>query len=327
MTQQYLHITFTSFVYVRLKVLIWIGDGLMYSTNLSKTAGDFLNEIYQKTEKSKPFIVDCKGVDGLIDHSWDLFFKAIGESRRQVIFLNYSPIEEKINASYKEFCSAGKILIDTNYVSIHFNNIPFSFNYAISSEITNKLQSNLNSYILSSFCQHEHNEMKLLSSTPFKANGEYNATLIIAEPEKFIWTCIIFADFIESRIAQHKVGGELLPIIFLSVSLRSSPIAAAVSLLLNRKLITIEHLGPARKYLLPQSLVKKNHYEYIYIGDFSFAGTEIRMSKMFATLTGSKLDHAFVLGSLFASERFEDFQLHSCTDLRSVNPNADYTLF
>jgi hypothetical protein len=327
MMHQYLFVSFTSFLYVRLKVLIWVGDGLMYNTNLSKAAGDLLNELYRRTETTKPFIVDCKGVDGLIDHSWDLFFKAVGELRRQVIFVNYLPIEEKINSSYREFCQHGKSLKEANFLSIHFASKYLDFTPVHSKSIDEKLLSNLKSYILSSYCKHEPCEMKLLSSTPFKANGEFNATVIIAEPEKFIWTCIIFADFIEFCIEKNQIGGEHLPIIFLSVSLRSSPIAAAVSLLLNRKLITIEHLGPARRYLLPQSFVKRHHYEYLYIGDFSFAGSEIRMSKMFATLTGSKLEHAFVLGSLFGNERFDDFQLHSCTDLRDVNPDAEYTLF
>jgi hypothetical protein len=247
--------------------------------------------------------------------------------KRQIIFINYSPIEEKINYSHKEYCSNAIVEKDGKYFIIYYTTKTIEYSKAIEAEINSTLVANVNKYILSSFRKNDSDEMKLLMSTPFKANGEYDANLIISEPEKFIWTCVVFADFIEKKIIEYQIGSSLLQLKLLSVSLRSSPFAAAVAMLLNMNLMTIEHLGPVRKYFYTNSIMRTEHFEYLYIGDFSFAGTEIRMSKMYSALGGSVLNHVFVLGSLFNNERFEDFTLHALSDLNAINNSAQYALF
>ena len=325
MTKVYL--TFTDFVYVRLTAVIWVKNGLSSISNLSKDSGDLLREIYAQTEIDKPIILDFKGVTDIIDHSWDSFFLEIEKTKRAVVFLNSSPIDAQISNSHKEFCSKSSYSLIHGCIHIA-NDHGFIVNQDLLESIKSKLLENISKFINSSFCLHEHNEMKLLPSTPFYANGEYSATRIIADSNSFIWTCIFLADFIENIIEIQTIGSDKkFPIMLLSVSLRSSPFAGAISLILNYPLQTIEYLGPKRNTTYPNSNVKGGQFEYLYVGDFSFAGTEIRITKIYASLTNSKLVHAFVLGSLMPSEAFTDFQLHALTDLRKINTTAKYLLF
>ena len=133
--------------------------------------------------------------------------------------------------------------------------------------------------------------------------------------------------WIKSEIEKHKIGripGH--PLKLLSVSLRSAPFASAISQLLDYPIQTIEFLGPKRNTLNPKPNVKHEKNEYLYIGDYSFAGTEIRITQMFAHLNNGKLRHAFVLGSLFSKDRFSDLDLHAMVDLRE-NTSAQYEIF
>ena len=321
-----LYISFTDFIYVRLTAVIWINNGLINVNNLPKASADYLTEVYEKIEVKKPIIIDCKNVSNIIDHSWDQLFNSIGKNKRNIFFINSTGIEQKIALAYNEFCKLGKYQKIDHFVSITFLSA-FEVNEAVLKSISQKLQENCEGYILSTFCKHDTGEYRLLSSTPFYANGEYTASKLITSRDTFVWLSISFADFLQSEIEKHEIGKEKgYPLKFLSVTLRSAPFASALSLLLNYSLQTIEFLGPQRNYLGSKSPHYNDKYEYLYIGDFSFAGTEIRITQMYAYMNGCKLKHAFVLGSLFLKDRFSDFILHSLTDLNK-NKNADYKLF
>lgn len=321
-----LYISFTDFIYVRLTAVIWINNGLVNANNLPKASADYLAKLYELIESKKPIIIDCKNVSNVIDHSWDQLFHSIGKTKRSIFFINSSAIEQKIALAHKEFCKMGKYQIIDHFVSITFSD-EFEINDLILKSISQKLQENCDNYILSTFCKHEKGDYRLLSSTPFYANGEYTASKLITSRDTFVWLSIAFADFIQTEIEKYQIGKEKgYPLKFLSVTLRSAPFASALSLLLNYSLQTIEFLGPQRNYLGTKSPQYNDKYEYLYIGDFSFAGTEIRITQMYAYMNGGKLRHAFVLGSLFLKERFSDFDLHSLVDLNK-NKNADYKLF
>lgn len=321
-----LYIAFTDFIYVRVTAVIWINNGLINVNNLPKASADYLTELYEKIENNKPIIFDCKNVSNIIDHSWDQLFKSIKKNKRSVFFINSTGIEQKISLAYNEFCKLGKYQIIDHFVSISFSD-SFEVTEPVLKSISQKLQENCESYILSTFCKHENGEHRLLSSTPFYANGEYTASKLISDRDIFVWLSISFADFVQSEIVKYKIGKEKgYPLKFLSVTLRSAPFASALSLLLNYSFQTIEYLGPQRNYLGSKSPNFNEKYEYLYIGDFSFAGTEIRITQMYAYMNGCKLKHVFVLGSLFLEDRFSDFVLHSLTDL-TKNKSADYKLF
>lgn len=315
----------TELIYVRLTVLIWVRNGLISISDLPKDAGDLLNEIYTKIEQEKPLIVDCKGVTNLIDHSWDLLFKSINILKREIVFINYTQLEEKIERSHKEFCS--KLPLEKNSIALTISMEKFIFNISALNKIDNFIHINFSNTILKSFTKHKDGEKRLLPSTPFFANGEYNANKILCMQYDFIWTCIYFADFIQKIIEKEKVGTLNKPLRLLSVSLRGTPIAASVSILLNIPLLTVEYLGPQRNPINSHGYIRGSGYELLYIGDFSFAGTEIRITKIFASFNNSIMNYAFVLGSLLPDNSFTDFRLHSLVNLKDINEEAEYDLF
>ena len=204
--------------------------------------------IYTKDEIEKPLVLDCKDVTNLIDHSWDSLFKSIGSLKRQIVFINSSQLEEKINASHNEYSTS--VPREKTKYSITIAKGDLEFNEDTNNLINSHLTKCISKSILNSFCLHQDGRLKLLSSTPFYANGEYNASKILSNQKDFIWTSVIFADFIRSVIEERKIGKEGRELRLLSVSLRSTPFAASISLLLRIPLITVEYLGPQRNPII-----------------------------------------------------------------------------
>ncbi|MBL0883087.1 MAG: hypothetical protein IBJ16_07055 [Chitinophagaceae bacterium] len=322
------YISFTDFIYVRLTLIVWVSNGLVNVTNLQKDAADLLSEIYEKYEFDKPLIIDCKDVTNVVDHSWDDLFKKMKTFKRNVFFINSIALREKISGAFEEFCqhSGYTYVKKENHCSITFDQ-RFEYDSTIWTSIQKKLSAYCKDMILDSFRPHDHGEMKMLSSTPFYANGEYTASKLIIKRESFIWLSICFADLIRNTIEHQQIGKVSgLPIKLLSVSLRSAPFASAVCQLLNYPLQTIEFLGPKRNILNYKSLAKHGKEGYLYIGDYSFAGTEIRITQMYSYLNSAVLKHAFVLGSLFENDRFPDFELYAMVNLQE-NKIARYEIF
>lgn len=320
----------TELIYVRLTAIIWVKNGLISISNLPKDSGDLLDEIYNNIECQKPLIVDCKNVSNLIDHSWDILFKSISKTKRQIVFINYSQLEEKIDRSHKEFCK--DVLVEKSSLSMSLSDKKLTYDESVETKIKDYLRKSYEDLITNSFSEHKNketgkSEMLLLPSTPFYANGEYNANKILSIQNDFISICIYFADYIQSVIEDNKIGNTNKPLRLLSVSLRSTSIAASVSLLLNIPLVTVEYLGPKRNPIDNHGYIRGSGYEILYVGDFSFAGTEIRITKMYASFNNCILNHAFVLGSLLPSDAFTDFKLHSIANLNEINPKAKYSLF
>jgi hypothetical protein len=323
-----LYLSFTDFVYVRLTAIVWVSNGLVYISNLQKAAADCLQSLYENLETEKPIIIDCRGISNVIDHSWDGIFTATKQLKRNIYFTHSLSLQEKISSAYKEFCNVSDCTLNVwNHTTSLTHGSGGEFKTVWLTEIDRRLHEVSKKYILDSFCPHEKGEFKLLSSTPFYANGEYTANKLLINRDIFIWLVIIFADYIQAEIERHQIGKTIgYPLKFLSVSLRSAPFASAVSQLLNFQLRTIEFLGPRRNSLNPRLTERTKQYEYLYIGDFSFAGTEIRITQMFAQMNHGKLKHAFVLGSLFSHDRFSDIHLHALVDLNE-NKSAKYELF
>ena len=73
--------------------------------------------------------------------------------------------------------------------------------------------------------------------------------------------------------------------------------------------------------------ITKDKSGNIYIGDFVFGGTEIKLTKAYTSFNGATLNHALVLGSLFNSEVFTDFKLHELNTLNKISSEAKFKLF
>lgn len=325
MVRSYTYLTFTGFVYVKLKGLVWIYNSLTNPNNLDKSAGDALTEIYSTVETSKPLLIDCKGISGITDHAWDSLFQAIEKSKREIVFINFQKIEQKINFCKKEFCLFMKMQNTDNTFIIFYEHIQSKIDENINSQIEIYLVERVEHFVKKSFYQYEGAKLKHLTSTPISSNGEFDAANIISSPESFYWTCLLLADTVEKIIQEFRIGGMSLPTKLLTVSLRSSPFAASVGLILGLQVETVDHFGPILKNHETDYSISNTH-EYIYMGDFAVGGTEIKVSKTYALMRNSKLEHAVVIASLFDKNIFKEFHLHPLVYLKKSCPNANYAL-
>lgn len=325
MIKHYTYLTFTDFVYIRLKGLVWTYNGLTNPNNIDKSAGDAINEIYINVEPSKPLILDCKGIVGITDHAWDIFFSSIEKNKREVAFINFLKIDQQINFSKKEFCSSLKTWSDDLSIIIFSERKKLDIISGTYLEIDKQILKKISDFVGNSFYRYEGGQMKPLSSTPIYSNGEFDAAQIISIPESFFWTSIRMADEVEKIIEENRIGAVNAPACLLTVSLRSSPIAAAIGLLLGLNIETVDHFGPIFRNAegdLSSSMI----YEYIYIGDFTVGGTEIKVSKTYAHMKNCKLAHAVVIGSALEKELFKEFQLHPLVLLRKCCDNVEYSI-
>ena len=325
MTRKYTYLIFTDFVYVRLKGLVWIYNGLTNPNNLDKSAGDALAEICSAIELGKPLLIDCKGISGITDHAWDILFQKIESTKREIIFINFQKIEQKINLSKREFCTSLKMQNSDNVFIIYKDSIHSKIDETIEKQIEEHLTGMVELFVKNSFWPYSEGKINHLSSTPISSNGEFDAASLISNPESFYWTCLLLADKVEKIIQKYWIGGMSLPTKLLTVSLRSSPFAASIGLLLGLQVETVDHFGPILKNHETDNSISNTH-EYIYIGDFSVGGTEIKISKTYALMRNSKLEHAIVIASLFDKSVFKEFNLHPLVYLIKACPTAKYSL-
>jgi hypothetical protein len=326
--KHYTYLEFTNFIYIRLNGLIWVHNGLINPNNLDKDSGDAIKVICEEVGGNKPLLIDCKGVNNIIDHSWDLFFKELELKKREAIFYNSSGLTQYINKSSKEFCTS-LIIKDDNkgVICIYDDEIKLKFNKKVIEEINLKIISNIKSYVRESFSIFKNNEFKYLKSTPILASGEFDSTLIISNPEYFYWTAITLSDLVGSLIEENQVGTFKNKPRILSVSLRSSPFANIIGLFQNCYLETIDHFGPINKFFEINNL-DNSGVEYIYIGDFVFGGTELKIARNFALWNNAKLDYAVCIGSLFDTNIYSDITLKRLVSLdNKLHSKAEYKLF
>lgn len=325
MIRNHTYLILTEFVYVRLKGLVWAYNSLTNPNNLDKNASDSLTEIYLHVESNKPLVIDCKGISGITDHAWDSLFKEVELLKREVIFINFQKIEQKINSGKKEFCTSLKMQnTDLAFIIFH-ENIKFQIDSDTFLQVEKYIIERIAAFINASFYKYDDSKYYHLTSTPIYANGEFDSASIISNPESFFWTCLRLADEVEKIIQLHRIGGVNITTKILTVSLRSSPFGAAVALLLGLQLETVDHFGPILKNFEIDNTVSVVS-EYIYVGDFTVGGTEIKISKTYAFMRNSKLDHAVVIGSLFPKETFREFHLHPLANLETACPSVRYSL-
>ncbi len=325
MPRDYTYIIFTDFVYIRVTGMIWCYNGLTNPNNLDKDAGDAIKDVYLSIEREKPIIIDCKGVSGVTDHSWDILFKSINNTKREIIFINFQSISQKINASKVEFCTSLKMKSEDDSFSIYNNSLKIKSLDNINVLVDKHIVSTIKEMVQRSFTEYPNGEMKLLSSTPVYSNGEFDASDLISHQKSFYWISLKLSDVVKELIQKYRIGGINSKIKILAVSLRSSPFAAAVSLLLGLQIETVDHFGPIFRNYEPDASTSDVN-EYIYIGDFSVGGTEIKISKTYAHLKKSMLNHAVVIGSLLSSDCYKEFMMHSIVLLRDCSPNVKYSI-
>ncbi len=314
--------TTTSYVYSRVQVLTWIANGTSLLNILEKNACELLAMIIEESDDSKPIIINFKGVTDIDDHAMDSVFKKLNDNKKQLVIINGYHLLGKIDKLKKD----SKAIINSNSEN---ETITIGKATIIDyKEVLRERKKHIDKFIrhtISVSFRKFPKEIRLCS-TPIIANGEFNSSEIISNPSKFIWVVFFLSDKLHEILNKSLLENVKL----LSASLRGAPFAAMLGLIHNIKFETIDHLGPRHK-IFDLNFVKQKEkgINYIYIGDFVFGGTEIKIAKTYTEMKGSKLSYALAIGSLFEAETFShEFDLTYLADLKDITEGqAEFKLF
>lgn len=167
-----------------------------------------------------------------------------------------------------------------------------------------------------------------LSSTPLKASGKFNANDIMYDPFIFRWLISLMTEKIKS-ICKEKTLNEIA---IVTSSLRGAVLAGAIKEIIDYsipvKTFTIfDHIGPNMDFIrCPTEYDMDVTCSAIHIGDFSIAGTELKITKAFCSILGGRITDSFVIGKYTEKEEISDIKIHSLVSLSECNVNLKYEL-
>ncbi len=305
-------LTGSNCIFSRMQNLVWVASGLELNYMIEKNAGDLLAEIVNQYGDEKIVVVNFLRIKKIDDYGLKGFFEALVGNKRQVVITNgnhlYSEIENIATSGGVESRNdpTRKLIILGKQDAFEYDKITGERDALVKS-ITEKIIKN---------CFEKFGQKKRLSSTPLIANGEFNSSAIISDPKSFMWITTFLADKLDLIIDE----GQLSNVRLISVSLRGTPFAAALGLLLGYPFETIDHLGPKHKIFESGF---GNHFDrnscYIFIGDFCIGGTEIKTAKTCMQFYNLNINHALVIGNYVECEHFKEyFTLNSIIDLKQL---------
>jgi len=310
----------TNILFTRAQALVWVANGLSFLDLFEKSSGNLLSEIITKCPEEKTLIINFKGIIRFDDHCLDKVFNSLEGNRKQIIIIN----GEHLHSEFIKLKKEKQININhdsVNKLLIIGNNRPFDIE-DLNQEREISVKKYISNVLKSTFSKFE--EYKRLCSTPFLANGEFDSKKIIESPKDFMWISFYMSDKLFQLIESEK----LTDVVLVSASLRGSSFTSILGILNELEYVNIDHIGPIHKVYDFNNLdLKHRNRNYVYIGDFVFGGTEIKLTKVYASFAGARLDHALVLGSLFDSSVFNDFKLHELNTLREIATDAKFKLF
>jgi hypothetical protein len=313
----HLYLIQDDFVYTRLQGLIWAGDGLLLNSKFYTGANHIFLDIAKNIKPELPLIVNCKRVTNF-DES---VYRIIKETNltRKIIFTHidegfHGQFANELDAIFNGLAQQNKAkhLISTNHSTFNFSLQQYEERCKKVEEFLEKKYREIVKSCFSYYKETDHNHLEQLPSTAIYATGEFDAGKIISNPENFHWLTLGLSDIVESFV--KKINEEYHDEIvcrLISVSLRASPFAAAISLLSNPeiKFDTVDHLGPKHKLFDIEFFDKlksniKEKIRYIYFGDFIIGGTELKIAQTYSQIYGYDLKHAVLIGSYFEEERY-----------------------
>lgn len=307
-------------IYTRAQALVWVANGLSELHLFEKSSGKLLSNIIDNLEEHKSLLVNFKGIVRFDDHSLDEVYDSLKDNKKQLVILNGEHLFVELNRLKKgkevniNHDTTNKIIILSSSKAININDLQEEKEECVEKYVIKVLQSTFTPF----------DEYKRLCSTPFLANGEFDSKRIIESPRDFMW----FSFYMSDKLSEIIESEKLTDIVLVSASLRGAIFTSILGILNGLEYINIDHVGPIHKVYDFESLnIEHQDRNYFYIGDFVFGGTEIKLTKVYASFIGAKLDHALVLGSLFDSKVFTDFNLHELNTLHKIKEEADYKLF
>jgi len=317
-----------------MKALNWVTSGGLNPKMVSVDSIKSLETLLQTaSQNTKPLVVNFQGVVDVQERVGEIIRPHLQNQKNSLIVLNCSRLLTRLKA---EFGRTKRILDEDSYDCAVFGGTQFEFKdlkgfYDNAAELENKTVRN---YVNLSFRPFDHE--KRLHSTPLLASGVFNARSIISSREQFIWTTLLMAEHLERSLevmetefaSKGSSGG--VPSRILAVSLRASPIAAAISLVSSRELPVeiVDHMGPKHVIMEEHSLAGgAQGIQYVYVGDFLIGGTELKTAQMYAISKGCRVGCALVLGHWLPIQDYKDnlgphLTFTSLVDLSSCRDDA-----
>lgn len=329
----HLYLVGPDFVYTRLQGLIWAGDGLSYNSKLNSGGCQILIEIIKTVHPELPLIVNCKRIKNF-DES---IYRIIKEKNlnRKIIFTHVdegfhlqfaTELENVFNGLAQQ--NKTKHIISNNHSKYSYTTDQYDELCKNVDIFIDKKNKSIVESCFDYYNPNNHTQLEQLPSTAIFSTGEFDAAKIISNPGNFLWLTLSFSDLVEDfSSALYETYHDNTINRLISVSLRGSPFAAAISLLSNPeiKFDTVDHLGPKHKlfdldFFEKLKTTVKEKIRYIYIGDFIIGGTEIKIAQTYAQIYGFELKHAVVLGSFFDLDRFSpNFSIKSLVNIKDLN--------
>jgi hypothetical protein len=302
-----------------MQILVWVANGPGLLHTVEKNAGDLLADLL-RFQKDKPLVVNCQGIVNVDDHALDELFVVLSTNQQQVILIDGHHLSDNIYKQRKDSKANIHNNPEENWISIGKNN---DVDVGLIAKERDELKTKfIADTIKASFTKFE--KERRLSSTPIKANGEYDSNTIISDLKKFTWMTFFLSEKLQAVLDSTKLPKVKL----LTASLRGAPFASMLGMICNLPFETIDHFGPKHKVFDTEFLNRiEKGTNYIYIGDFAFGGTEIKLAKTYTEMKSSSLKHAVVLGNLIEAEHFADeFNLYSLINLNNLNREAQFSL-
>lgn len=310
----------TNALVTRAQALVWVANGLSYLNLFENSSGKLFSEIIDNCPQHKTLLINFKGIVRFDDHCLDEVFNSLVGNNKQVVIVNgehlYSDLiklrkEKQVNISHD---SIKKTIILGSTRNVDIDKILGEREDIVDSYIKDILKSTFT----------EFDDFKRLCSTPFLAKGEFDSKIIIESPYVFMWISFYLSDKLSKIIETEKLN----EIVLVTASLRGAVFSSILGILNDLDYLNIDHIGPIHKVYDINSLEEKHRNKnYIFIGDFVFGGTEIKLTKAYSSFWGAKLNHALVLGSLFDPSVFTDFKLYELSILNKISSNTNYKLF
>jgi hypothetical protein len=309
-----------------------------------------LSQIAATESPERPLLVNAGGVAVFYDHALDALARWLTRPTRPIIFYNTDE----------------QSLVDAlgSYDARATHQGVTAFIYGLSNASLSPLAAHIED---APTLEKEHVEKcvreafylfpkpRRLASTPLMANGTFDARLVIADRGPFCWISLNLADRLEdylndrwSDVLAHNSdeasefnsdrglseSGEVQrPMIqlprLLAVSLRGSPMAAAVGILseMEDRLEVVDHVGPKHRILEEHSLRGDSFRgAFILIADFIVGGTELKIARNYAHHRGGVLCHVVTIGTVLPTEDYmTDVSISRLVDLTKVCPEVRYS--
>lgn len=329
MTPPPLTLSHQDFDYARMKALTWVANDGLSPNMVQHDAGKALASVLQAPRGSKPFVVNLQGILEISEYAMNDVMKAIQDNKSSLVLLNGDRLQTRLDA---ELGSPEEYYKNLDFRVYGANRIDSKNAEAIvRNEVA--LEENTVRRIVKD-CYRRFAEPKRLHSTPLLASGVFDARTIISDRVQFIWTVLVMAERLERTLEKLETQKSadsaplVIPSRILAVSLRASPLAAALSMVSCRELSVeiVDHMGPKHAILEEHSLaIASRGVHYVYVGDFLIGGTELKTAQMYAISKGCRVGCAVILGHWLPIADYEEnmgTHLTSLVDLSTCRDDA-----